>query len=480
MAENLILSSKKFKNENEIVAYLEQLLTNKLYHKFYPLILDKEYGGFTCNLSENWKFIDPQDKMIVTQARHTWTPAKAMAFYPNDPRYSEAVNHGCKFLMEVMWDKEFGGFYTMRNPIGGLSDYRGYFEEKRTYGNAFAVYALAAAYELTKQKKILDFAIEGFNWIEAHAYDPVDGGYFQFLTREGKSFGKYEIENTKSSDAVEAKYKDQNSSIHLLEGYTELYNIWKDEKLKKRLNELLVLIRDTITTEKGYMNLFFDHKWNPVSFRDASKEERERNYGLDHVSFGHDYETAFLMLEASHVLGLKNDTRTLLVAKKMIDHAIENGFDEVVGGFYEAGYYFMDIHPFGKDESKCSIIHSSKNWWSQAEGLNSLLLMARIFPEEPKYYEHFLKQLDYVDKYFIDHERGGWYEYGLDKNPESVHSLKGTIWKACYHEGRSLMNCIKMLSDKEYHLYKSTPSYVKVKEETENFLEHWKHVRTKM
>jgi mannobiose 2-epimerase len=29
------------------------------------------------------------------------------------------------------------------------------------------------------------------------------------------------------------------------------------------------------------------------------QEIREKNYGLDHVSFGHDYETAFLMLEAS-------------------------------------------------------------------------------------------------------------------------------------------------------------------------------------
>ena len=463
----------QFKNEKEIVEYLENLLTEKLFHKFFPLILDREYGGFACNLSEDWKLVDPQDKMIVTQGRHTWTPAKAAAFYPEDQRYPEAVDHGVKFLKETMWDNEFGGFYTMRNPKGGLSDYRGYFEEKRTYGNAFAVYALAAVYELTKNKEVLNFAIQGFNWIEEHAYDPVDGGYFQFLTREGKPFGKFEIENTKAIDAVETKYKDQNSSIHLLEAYTELYNVWKDDKLKKKLNELLALIRDTITTERGYMNLFFDHKWNPVSFSNASKEERENNYRLDHVSFGHDYETAFLMLEASYTLGIENDIRTLQVAKKMVDHAIENGFDEDVGGFYEAGYYF-------RGENKCSIIHSSKNWWSQAEGLNSLLLMSRIFPEDKNYYEHFLKHLEFVDKYCVDNKRGGWYEYSLDKNPESIHSLKGNIWKACYHEGRSLMNCIKMLSDKDFHLYKSPPSYVKVKEETEEFIKHWKQVKSKM
>ena len=460
--ENIFTASRQ-----DILQKLYLMLTRDLFEKFYPLILDREQGGFLCNLSYDWKFVDPQDKMIVTQSRHTWTPAKAAHFFPEDPRYTEATWHGYKFLKEVMWDKEFGGYYTMRNPNGGISSLNGYFEEKRTYGNAFAVYALAALYELTGEKEVLDFAIESFNWIEDHTYDPVDGGYFQFTTRAGKPFGPDEIQHTKASDAVEARYKDQNSSIHLLEAYTELYNVWKDERLKARLHELLILIRDKITTEKGYMNLFFDHKWNPVSFRDAGQEERTKNYGLDHVSFGHDFETAFLMLEASHVLGLTDDVKTLQTAKRMMDHAIENGFDESVGGFYDAGYYF-------KDEIKCTIIKEEKNWWSQAEGLNSLLLFSRIFPEEKKYYDHFLKELDYVDKYFLDHEYGGWYEGGIDKEPRLKKGPKGHIWKACYHEGRSLMNCIKMLSDDNFELAQKNEKYRTVKNESETFLAHWK------
>jgi cellobiose epimerase len=454
-------------SREDILQKLHGMLTTDLFEKFYPLILDRENGGFVCNLSYDWKLVEPQDKMIVTQSRHTWTPAKAAHFFPEDPRYLEATWHGYKFLKDVMWDKEFGGFYTMRSREGGISDYKGYFEEKRTYGNAFAVYALSALYELTGEKEVLDFAKTGFDWIEKHTYDPVDGGYFQFTTREGKPFGPEEIKNTKASDAVEAQYKDQNSSIHLLEAYTELYNVWKNEKLKARLYELLTLIRDKITTEKGYMNLFFDHKWNPVSFRDASEEVRENNYGLDHVSFGHDFETAFLMLEASHVLGLHDDIKTLQTAKRMMDHAIENGFDESVGGFYDAGYYF-------KNEIRCSIIKEEKNWWSQAEGLNALLLFSRIFPEEKKYYDHFLKELDYVDKFFLDHEFGGWYEGGIDKEPHLVKGPKGHIWKACYHEGRSLMNCIKMLSDESFELFRKNEKFREVKNETDAFLSHWK------
>jgi mannobiose 2-epimerase len=456
---------------DKILEKLEYLLRENLLEKFYPLTLDRKHGGFNCNLDENFRLVAPQDKMIVTQARHTWTPAKASAFYPNDSRYKEAMLHGVKNLKETMWDSEFGGFYTMRSPEGGLSDYRGYLDEKRTYGNAFGVYSLAAVYNLTKDKEVLNFAIEAYEWIEKHAYDPRERGYYQFMTRQGKAFGPEEISKTVASDKIESYYKDQNSSIHLLEAYTELYSVYKEEKLRSRLNDLLVLIRDTVIDSRGYMHLFFDHCWNPLSFQDSPKEIREANYGLDHVSFGHDYETAFLMLETSFVLGLKDDTRTLHVAKKLVDHSIENGFDKKLGGFYEAGYYF-------KGDDKLTIIDFTKNWWAQAEGLNSLLMMSKIFPEEKKYYETFEKLLSYVEKYFIDYERGGWYEGGLDKQPEKKAGPKGHIWKAAYHESRSLMNCIRYLSDKQYHLYNESEAFRKVKDETEEFIAHWQQVKS--
>lgn len=459
--------------KEDILTSLEDLLTKKLLEKYYPLTLDQKNGGFLCNLTYDWKFADPQDKMIVTQARHTWTPAKASQFFPDDPRYMEAVLHGYNFLEQTLWDHEYGGFYTMVNPAGGISDYRGYFQEKRTYGNAFGIYALAAVYEVTKNEDVLNFAINAFEWIEAHAYDREKGGYFQFLTREGTPFSPEDIENTKASDKCEAYFKDQNSSIHLIEAYTELYRFWPNEKLKTRLNELLLLIRDIITTEKGHMNLFFDHDWKAISFREADEKTREENYGLDHVSFGHDYETAFLMLEASHALGIENDVKTLRTAKKMVDHAIENGFDQELGGFYDAGYYF-------KGSDKCTIIKPVKNWWSQAEGLNSLLLMYRIFPEEEKYYAYFIKLFNYINTYFIDQQFGGWFEGGIDKEPHLLKGPKGHIWKAAYHEGRSLMNCIKLLSDKEYDLYKTNSQFNELKNHSDSFISHWQALKNQL
>jgi mannobiose 2-epimerase len=144
------------------------------------------------------------------------------------------------------------------------------------------------------------------------------------------------------------------------------------------------------------------------------------------------------MLEASHVLGLKSESKTLTVAKRMVDHALANGWDDNNGGFYYQGYYFNNA-------GSISIIDEKKEWWVQAEGLNALLLMAKLFPQEQKYDAAFKKQWEYMNKYLLDHEHGGWYKEGLDQSPEQLKGAKGSEWKVNYHESRALMNCIKML-----------------------------------
>ncbi len=173
---------------------------------------------------------------------------------------------------------------------------------------------------------------------------------------------------------------------------------------------LLELIRDKMITEQGNLQLFFQNDWTPVSLRKKSREEREANFGLDHVSFGHDYETAFLMLEASYALQLKNDIHTLKIAKKMLDHANQSGWDEQVGGFYDGGYYLPG-------DNYCTIVKGTKNWWAQAEALNALLLFSKIFPQEARYSQYFVRQWEYVQSYVIDEQGGDWFEGGLDKEP---------------------------------------------------------------
>ncbi|MGZ5135923.1 MAG: AGE family epimerase/isomerase, partial [Flavitalea sp.] len=88
----------------------------------------------------------------------------------------------------------------------------------------------------------------------------------------------------------------------------------------------------------------------------------------------------------------------------------------------------------------------TKNWWAQAEGLNTLLLMADLFPkDEMEYFKKFKVLWHYSQTYLIDHVYGDWYQGGLDKEPHQKTALKGHIWKATYHQFRGLANCIHRL-----------------------------------
>jgi mannobiose 2-epimerase len=414
-----------------LAAVMENSLKRETLDKWYPLAVDTAFGGFLSAFTYDFKPTDDQDKMIVTQARHTWTNAKASKVYPNEP-YLTYSKHGFNFLRDKMWDKANGGFYTLVDRQGNVKTTD---STKTAYGNAFGIFALAAYYEASGDTAALSLAKKTFMWLEKGSHDPVLLGYFQHLKFNGSPTGR----PAGTSSHSDLGYKDQNSSIHLLEAFTELYSVWPDPLLKERLNEMLVLIRDTIVGSKGNLTLFLQPDWTPVSFRDSSKQTILDHASLDHVSFGHDVETAFLMLEASEALGLKEDTATVRMAKKMVDHALQNGWDNSVGGFYDEGYYF-------KGDPQITIIRDSKNWWAQAEGMNTLLMMADEYPkDEQQYYEKFEKLWNYCDTYLIDHENGDWYAGGLDKQPNMKTALKGNIWKANYHHYRSMAHCIERL-----------------------------------
>jgi cellobiose epimerase len=441
-------------------------LSDGILKRWYPLVLDRECGGYYTNVTHDWLLPPEQEKMIVSQARHLWTTSKVTEFFEKETCFEKYARHGYEFLRDILWDTEYGGFYQIRGRSGGFSDVRGWRNEKRTYGNAFAIFALAAFYHLTHEPQVLDLARQAFSWIEDHAYDPKYGGYFQFLGREGIPFDNTGPYKTIALDGNEIGFKDQNSSIHLMEAYTELYHTWKDPRVRDQLSTILSLIRDVMVTDRGYLQLFFHPDLTGVSFRDAPRDVREKNYVLDHISFGHDYETAFLMLEASYTLGLRNDVRTLAVAKKMLDHALENGWDRNRGGFFDGGYYF-------KGDSSCTILKDTKNWWAQAEALNVLLIFSRIFPGGD-YAAYLRRQWEYVSRYVIDWDHGDWYEGGLDKEPQFATGPKSHMWKCTYHTSRALMNGIAIMSDAR----QLDPGILNRKRELDGLIEHWKKVAT--
>lgn len=420
-------------DDKKVFNELSEALNKGILDVWYPRTIDSIYGGFLSDFDYKWEMKGSQNKMIVTQSRHVWTCSTVAEFYPERKDYFlKMASQGVQFLKDKMWDSKLGGFFNLVDQQGNaLKSGKADRIIKEAYGNAFAIYGLAAYVRQTNDTSALELAKKAFLWLEKHSYDPQYGGYFQFLEADGTPL---------KEGLLGVPPKDQNGSIHLLEAFTELYRVWPDPLVKERLLMMLALVRDQITHPKGYLQLFLNQDLSPVSYRDSAEEVRKKNWYHDHISFGHDVETAFLMLEASEIAGLENDTLTLRKAKKMVDHSIENGWDKTVGGFYEAGYYF-------KGQDTVTIIKDTKNWWAQAEGLNSLLLMAELFPDDPHNYKSlFLKQWEYIDAYLIDHEHGDWYENGIDKEPDEKLGKKSHIWKGNYHTSRSLMNCMKRLS----------------------------------
>jgi cellobiose epimerase len=435
-AKQKSINGQKF-DETRLASEMEKYLKGNLLQVYYPSIIDYEMGGFFSTFSFDWKPVPPQQKCIVTQARDVWTACKAAERYPNDPRYRKAAEHGYPYLRDHMWDHKNGGFYFyLDQPVGQPEMITRY---KKAYGHAFGIFALAAYAKLTGSEEALLLAQKAFQWFEEHSHDAVYGGYYDWMTLEGISYADPRYHRKLFPAAVlNVEWKDYNSSIHILEAFSELYTVWPDPLLRQRLEEMLIIIRDKITTEKGYMKLYFRSDWTAISYRDSSKEVLQKNINYDHVSFGHDIETAFLLLEASHALGLEKDVQTQTKAKKMIDHTIAHGFDGKYAGIVDVGYYF-------DEKGSITILKDTKEWWCQAEGLNALLLFSKLYPEDTRYREVFRNLWDYVKLYFIDQEHGDWYARGVDKQPEFKTALKAHSWKTPYHNGRALMNCVDML-----------------------------------
>jgi mannobiose 2-epimerase len=321
-------SCKTAKEPSYLGVPVSQIQTelNSLLDHYYPRIVDSINGGYLTNFENDWTPSAEQHKMLVTQSRGLWTAARAAELFPDKAVFKEAAGHGYEFLTGKMWDTLNGGFYQNYYPDSIIKTD----PFKLTYGNAFALFGLSQYALISKDPAVTGWVKKSFSWLETALHDSVYGGYFNLaipgMDKLKKNDVKKHISYAGWSDPT---MKDQNTSIHLLEAFTTAYQALPDESVKKRLTEMLVLVRDSMTTDAGYLNLYFNEKWQPVSNRDSSREYIISHPAMDHISFGHNIETAYLLVDASKALYGSPDSITLRVAKKLIDHTLRYGFDKV-------------------------------------------------------------------------------------------------------------------------------------------------------
>ncbi|MCG2589974.1 AGE family epimerase/isomerase [Rhodohalobacter sulfatireducens] len=412
---------------------IEQLLVKEV-DAWYPASIDTSYGGFYTDLDYKFEPDGDQKKTIIHQARHLWAISRACSRYPSNNSYREYADHGFSFISQKFWNNKSGGFYTEsdRNGVLVRTDI-----PMSAFGQSFAIYGIVAYHRVSQKPEALKLAIDTFHWLENYMYDKEFKGYFSYIDQNRKIIERPGVGSVLDGNCL----KGVNSILHLVEAYTELYKIWPDPLLRVRISELLDLIQSKMIQPKGYLHNYFDKDWTPVRIKKRTKSHVRNFLYLEHVSFGHDAEAAFLMSETAKLLKNRNSNKTLVKAKLLTDHSVTYGLDRRKGGLFKNGYYF-------DRRRKPTPMDRSKIWWIQAEALYTFLLFSSLFPkDEQNYFEIFHQQLLYIKKYFIDYKYGGWFEQELDKSQKQKRTPKSHEWKATYHTYRALENCVELLDE---------------------------------
>ncbi len=357
------------------------------------------------------------NKTCVLNARILWTYAAAAEFY-DDPAYGDVADLAYRVVTRDFVDPEHGGFFMSIDEEGRVAD-----GIKHTYAQAFAMYALCKYHELRPASGVMDAIRDGFGLIEEKTKDPVGPGYVEAFSRDWTP-----IAENRMADNNEPK--SMNTHLHVLESYAALYRVWKDERVRTRLAELLQLFLDHIIRESGHFGIFFDERFGEV---DASK-------GL--CSFGHDIEGSWLLWEAAEILGEAGILERLKpLVMKMVDAVDRVAVDQDGGLFLESGR-------FG------SHLRTNKHWWPQAENLVGFMNAYQL-TGNGKYWETVKRAWSFIDTFLIDHDRGEWFtklnrlgepyrvEPPDDPSPYYRNDWKVGPWKCPYHNGRA---CLEMMN----------------------------------
>lgn len=368
--------------------------------------VDQEHGGFRGQISNDLS-IDPHaHKGLILNARILWTFAKAYRVYHEDI-YLSTARRAYEYLKRYFCDPEYDGVYWLVDYSGNPVD-----PKKRTYGQAFTIYALAEYAATTGDKEPLNKAVSLHKLIEQSGHDAEHGGYFETFERDWTLSDQQRL-----SDVDMDEKKSMNTHLHVLEAYANLLRIWNDDDLRERLRALVrIFLERIVDPESHHLHMFFDEKWNLRS---------------GHSSFGHDIEASWLLCEAAEVLGdegLRNEARkaAVAVAQAVYDDALDTD-----GGLLYEG-------------NGSEVIDTDKHWWPQAEAVVGFLNAYELTGQE-----HFLKASKrtwaFIERYVVDHQHGEWYWKVSRDGVPSDDKYKVDPWKCPYHNSRTCFEVMDRL-----------------------------------
>lgn len=381
-----------------------QLELEEILHYWSSQTIDETAGGFVGCIDADNQVVPGAPKGTVLTARICWTFAAAYPLTQSALHY-DLAERAFNFLIEKCKDPEHCGFYWSVAASGAPLQ-----NKKQIYAQAFTVYAFSQWYTCCGEAKVLEEAISLYRLIRQKAYDPLHGGYWEAFARDWSVLSDLRLSEKDQNDA-----KTMNTHLHVLEAFATLYAVWPDPDLAADIRALLDLFDKRIIHQgNGHLQLFFTPEWRA----------RSRI-----ISYGHDIEAGWLLLEAATIIG-----DAILVARfrelaiRLTDAALE-GMDADGGLWYE------------RDPAGGGLI-KEKHWWPQAEALVGLFTAWQI-SGDTVYLQQLEKTWEFIQQSMKDKVHGEWY-WGITASGRPMANQdKVGLWKCPYHNGRA---CIELLS----------------------------------
>jgi mannobiose 2-epimerase len=371
---------------------------------------DKINGGFVGEMSNDLKILPSAGKGGVLNARILWT-FSAAARFTGKKKDKDLASIAYHYFVDHFIDHEFGGTYWSVSPDGKPLETR-----KQIYAQAFSIYGLTEYAQLTDTHEPLELAMELFNLIEKHGFDKKNNGYLEAFNRQ------WQLHEDQRLSAIDMnEKKSMNTHLHIIEAYANLYSYTQNPIVKERVENLLEIFSTYIINSKTkHFNLFFDENWNVKSNK---------------VSYGHDIEGSWLLLEAAEAI------QSEIWIKKMKIHSVEMAQASLEGIDSDGGLKYEFV-PGSRDEGE-------KEWWTIAEAVigfyNAYQLSGNTI-----YFEKSIAMWEYLQKYFIDGKNGEWF-YRIDRNHLPVPSYsKVSLWKCPYHNSRMCMEMIRRIDKSSF------------------------------
>lgn len=368
---------------------------------------DDEQGGFYGRISGDNVLDKSASKGAILNARILWTFSAAYRVLRKN-EYLEMATRAKRYLLDYFYDFEFGGVYWEVDSAGNPLD-----TKKQIYAIGFAIYGLSEYTRATGDVEALDFAKKLFEVIEKYSFDADQNGYLEALTREWNP-----IADMRLSEKDENEKKTMNTHLHVLEPYTNLYRVWKDERLKKQIHNLVNLFLDKILDSETYhLNLFFEDDWT-------------NKYQI--ISYGHDIEASWLIHEAALVLGdkdlLKKVEPNIIRIARAADEGLNTDGSMIYENFVAQGKVDRELH-----------------WWVQAENIVGHINLFQYFHDD-KALEIALLCWNFVKCHLVDNEHGEWYWSLFSDGTVNKIDDKAGFWKCPYHNGRMCLEILERMN----------------------------------